>query len=145
MQDGVVPRSHLGKALAEIDRLSQEYGLDVANVFHAGDGNLHPLILYNGQEKGALAHAEALAGEILQMCIQLGGSITGEHGVGVEKRDYMPTMFNETDLDLMVNIRHQIDPKEIANRGKMFPGSEAPSLQHHGMHPLEAKGIISRE
>lgn len=145
VQDGVVPRSRLGKALAEIDRLSQEYGLDVANVFHAGDGNLHPLILYNGREAGALEHAEALAGEILQLCIDLGGSITGEHGVGMEKRDYMPRMFSEVDLDTMVNIRLQIDPKEIANRGKMFPGGEAPALKQHGLHPLEQKGIISRE
>ena len=86
VQDGVVPRGHLGKALAEIDRLGQEYGLDVANVFHAGDGNLHPLILYDGRQEGALEQAEKLAGEILNMCIELGGSITGEHGVGMEKR-----------------------------------------------------------
>ncbi len=145
VQDGVVPRSHLGKALAEIDRLSQEYGLDVANVFHAGDGNLHPLILYDGKVDGALEHAEELAGKILKMCIDLGGSITGEHGVGMEKRAYMSHMFNATDLDVMVNIRRQIDPKEIANRGKMFPGSEAPALRMHGMHPLEKEGVISRE
>lgn len=145
VQDGVVPRSRLGEALGEIDRLSEEYGLDVANVFHAGDGNLHPLILYNGREEGALEHAESLAGKILQMCIDLGGSITGEHGVGMEKRDYMPQMFGEVDLDTMANIRLQIDPKEIANRGKMFPGGEAPALKQHGMHPLEKKGIISRE
>jgi len=145
VQDGVVPRTHLGKALAEIDRLSQEYKLDVANVFHAGDGNLHPLILYDGQQPGALEHAEKLAGEILQLCISLGGSITGEHGVGVEKRDYMPSMFDEVSLNTMHAIRRQIDPKEIANRGKMFPGGEAPALKQHGMHPLEQKGVISRE
>lgn len=145
VQDGVVPRSHLGEALAEIDRLSQAYGLDVANVFHAGDGNLHPLILYDGQQPGALEHAEKLAGEILKMCISLGGSITGEHGVGVEKRDYMSNMFDEVSLDTMHAIRRQIDPKEIANRGKMFPGGEAPALKQHGMHPLEQKGVISRE
>ncbi len=145
VQDGVVPRSHLGKALAEIERLSQAYELDVANVFHAGDGNLHPLILYDGQQPGALEHAEKLAGEILQLCISLGGSITGEHGVGVEKRNYMPSMFDEVSLGTMRDIRHQIDPKEIANRGKMFPGSEAPALKQHGMHPLEQKGVISRE
>jgi glycolate oxidase len=145
VQDGVVPRSHLGKALAEIDRLSQEYGLDVANVFHAGDGNLHPLILYNGREAGALERAEELAGKILKMCIALGGSITGEHGVGMEKRNYMPQMFSEVDLDTMKKIRLQIDPKEISNRGKMFPGGEAPALQTSGPHPLEKKGIIFRE
>ena len=145
VQDGVVPRSHLGQALAEIDRLSQEYGLDVANVFHAGDGNLHPLILYDGQQPGMLEHAENLAGEILHLCISLGGSITGEHGVGMEKRDHMPHMFDEASLDAMHAIRRQVDPKEIANRGKMFPGGDAPALKQHGMHPLEEQGVISRE
>ncbi len=145
VQDGVVPRSRLGTALAEIERLSQAYELDVANVFHAGDGNLHPLILYDGQQPGALAHAEKLAGEILQLCISLGGSITGEHGVGVEKRAYMPSMFDGVSLDTMHAIHRQIDPKEIANRGKMFPGGEAPALKQHGMHPLEQQGVISRE
>lgn len=145
VQDGVVPRSKLGEALTTISQLKQKYGLDVANVFHAGDGNLHPLILYNGREDGALEKAEALAGEILQLCVSLGGSITGEHGVGMEKRDYMPAMFTEEELDIMQDLRRAIDPKEIANRGKMFPGGEAPALSHHGMHPLEKQGIISRE
>jgi glycolate oxidase len=145
VQDGVVPRSKLGQALAEIDRLSKEYKLDVANVFHAGDGNLHPLILYDGREEGALDHAEKLAGEILRLCINLGGTITGEHGVGMEKRDYMELLFNETDMNTMHTIRRQIDPKEIANRGKKLPLGEAPALRMHGMHPLEKQGIISRE
>jgi glycolate oxidase len=145
VQDGVVPRSRLGKALAEIDRLSRDYGLDVANVFHAGDGNLHPLILYDGRQPGMLDRAEEMAGEILQLCIDLGGSITGEHGVGMEKRDYMPVLFNEVDMATMNAIRRQIDPKEIANRGKKLPGGEAPALKQHGMHPLEKHGIISRE
>jgi glycolate oxidase len=145
VQDGVVPRGHLGKALAEIDRLSAEYELDVANVFHAGDGNLHPLILYNGREEGALERAEELAGKILKMCIEVGGSITGEHGIGMEKREYMPEMFNEIDLATMKAIRRQLDPKEIANRGKMFPGGQAPALGTRGPHPLEEKGVIFRE
>lgn len=145
VQDGVVPRSQLGKALAEISRLSDAYGLDVANVFHAGDGNLHPLILYDGRVKGALEHAEKLAGEILRLCIRLGGTITGEHGVGMEKRDYMPELFSEKDLEAMVAIRREIDPKMIANRGKKLPQGEAPALSSHGMHPLEKKGVISRE
>ncbi len=145
VQDGVVPRSRLGEALVTIGELKQKYGLEVANVFHAGDGNLHPLILYNGREPGGVENAEALAGEILKLCIALGGSITGEHGVGMEKRDYMPAMFTEQEMDIMQAIRLQMDPKEIANRGKMFPGTEAPALQHHGMHPLEKQGIISRE
>ncbi len=145
VQDGVVPRSHLGHALAEIERLSKKYNLRVANVFHAGDGNLHPLILYNGREEGALAKAEKLAGEILQTCIKLGGSITGEHGVGMEKRAYLPAMFSETDIETMVAIRRAIDPKEISNRGKMFPSGEAPALKLTGPHPLERAGLISRE
>ncbi len=145
VQDGVVPRSRLGQALAEIDRLSRQYGLDVANVFHAGDGNLHPLILYDGKQPGALAHAEALAGEILRLCIQLGGSITGEHGVGMEKRSYMPELFDAVSLETMRAIRRQLDPQEIANPGKMFPGGQAPALALHGMHPLEKAGVISRE
>ena len=145
VQDGVVPRSRLGEALVAIGALKQKYGLDVANVFHAGDGNLHPLILYDGRENGALENAEALAGEILTLCISLGGSITGEHGIGMEKRDYLPAMFSEEEIDIMRALRRSIDPKEIANRGKMFPGGEAPALKQQGMHPLEKQGVISRE
>ena len=145
VQDGVVPRSRLGEALVEISALKEKYQLDVANVFHAGDGNLHPLILYDGREAGALEKAEALAGEILALCIHLGGSITGEHGIGMEKRDYLPAMFSEEEIDIMQALRLAIDPKEIANRGKMFPGGEAPALAQHGMHPLERAGVISRE
>lgn len=145
VQDGVVPRSQLGQALAEIDRLSAEYGLDVANVFHAGDGNLHPLILFDNSQPGALEHAEKMAGEILRLCVSLGGSITGEHGVGMEKRDYMVDMFGEIEMDMMQTIRQQIDPKTISNPGKMFPGSEAPALTMSGPHPLEKQGVIFRE
>ena len=121
VQDGVVPRGRLGEALAEIQRLSAQYNLRVANVFHAGDGNLHPLILYDGRQVGAYERAERLAGEILRLCVHFGGSITGEHGVGLEKRQYLPVMFGEADLDAMHAIRRQMDPLEIANRGKMFP------------------------
>ncbi|MDG2170973.1 MAG: FAD-linked oxidase C-terminal domain-containing protein [Opitutales bacterium] len=145
VQDGVVPRSRLAEALVKIENYSKEYGLDVANVFHAGDGNLHPLIMFNGKEEGALHHAEELAGKILSMCVEMGGSITGEHGVGMEKKKYMPQMFNETDMECMKRVRRAIDPLEIANRGKMFPGGEAPALTTHGAHPLEKAGIISRE
>ncbi|GIW36824.1 MAG: FAD-binding protein [Meiothermus sp.] len=144
VQDGVVPRSRLGQALAEIERLSARYGLRVANVFHAGDGNLHPLILYNGRVEGELQRAEELAGEILRLCVALGGSITGEHGVGMEKKAYMTEMFSEDDLNAMQRIRQALDPGELANRGKMFPG-EAPALRFHGAHPLEKAGVISRE
>ncbi len=144
VQDGVVPRSRLGEALAEVKRLGAVYGLRVANVFHAGDGNLHPLILFNGQEAGALERAEKLAGEILRMCLRFGGSITGEHGIGMEKRAYLPEMFTEIDVDTMRAIRMQMDPLELSNRGKMFPGEEAPALTLSGLHPLEKAGLISR-
>ena len=120
VQDGVVPRTRLGEALAEIERLSAETGIRVANVFHAGDGNLHPLILFDGREPGAVERAEQLAGDILRLCVLLGGSITGEHGVGVEKRDYLPLMFSEDDLGLMRRISSAVDPEHLANRGKML-------------------------
>ncbi|MCS7234381.1 MAG: FAD-linked oxidase C-terminal domain-containing protein [Armatimonadota bacterium] len=124
VQDGVVPRTRLGEALAEIERLSRRYGLRVANVFHAGDGNLHPLILYDGRRPGELERAEELAGEILRLCIRLGGSITGEHGVGMEKRHYLAEMFSEQDLRVMRRLREAMDPGRIANRGKMFPEAQ---------------------
>ncbi len=145
VNDGVVPRSHLGAALAEIEQLSKKYNIRVANVFHAGDGNLHPLVLYDGREAGALERAEELAGEIIRMCIRYGGSITGEHGIGIEKRSYLPQQFSELDVDVMHNIRLAIDPREISNRGKMFPGGDAPVMKLRGMHPLEKAGVISRE
>ncbi|WP_022798309.1 FAD-linked oxidase C-terminal domain-containing protein [Thermus islandicus] len=126
VQDGVVPRSRLGEALKEIQRLSQAYGLRVANVFHAGDGNLHPLVLYDGKKPGELSRAEALAGEILRLCIRLGGSITGEHGVGVEKKAYLREMFSEADVEAMERVKASLDPKGLANRGKVFdPQMEA--------------------
>ena len=145
VQDGVVPRTRLGEALRRIGEMSEETGFRVANVFHAGDGNLHPLILYDGRMEGSLEGAEALAGRILEMCVEMGGSITGEHGVGMEKRDYLPGMFSDYDIEVMKRVRAAFDPKEVANPGKMFPGSEAPSLSRSGLHPLEKAGVISRE
>ncbi|MDQ4077727.1 MAG: FAD-binding protein [Chloroflexota bacterium] len=142
VQDGVVPRSRLGEALAEIERLGQIHGLRVANVFHAGDGNLHPLILFDNSVEGELERAEVLAGEILHMCVQLGGSITGEHGVGMEKRQYLPVMFGEADMDLMLRLRRTIDPQELANRGKMLPGK---ALHVPDLHALETKGVTFRK
>ena len=145
VQDGVVPRRRLGEALRRIGEMAREAGIRVANVFHAGDGNLHPLILFNGRESGALQRAEALAGRILEMCVEMGGSITGEHGIGMEKRDYLSAMFSADEIDCMRRIRSAFDPLGIANPGKMFPTSEASALQHHGLHPLEKAGLISRE
>ncbi|MDW8395786.1 MAG: FAD-linked oxidase C-terminal domain-containing protein [Anaerolineae bacterium] len=145
VQDGVVPRRRLGEALARIEQLSVKWGLRVANVFHAGDGNLHPLIMFDARQPGALERAEGLASEIIDLCIQLGGSITGEHGVGMEKRAYMPRQFSQVDLEAMQRVRRAVDPREIANRGKLFPSGEAPALHHAGVHPLERAGVISRE
>jgi glycolate oxidase len=125
VQDGVVPRSRLGEALGHIERMSADAGIRVANVFHAGDGNLHPLILFDGREAGGLERAEHLASDILRLCVQLGGSITGEHGVGVEKRSYLPIMFSEDDMEFMRRLRSAVDPDELANRGKMLVASAA--------------------
>jgi glycolate oxidase len=117
----------------------------VANVFHAGDGNLHPLILYNGRVPGEFEAAEKLAGDILRLCLRFGGSITGEHGVGLEKKGFMTEMFGPADMEVMRRIRRALDPLELSNRGKKFPDGEKPSSPLHGMHPLEKAGIISRE
>jgi glycolate oxidase len=145
VQDGVVPRGKLGETLEEIQRLSKLHGIRVANVFHAGDGNLHPLILYDGKQAGALQKAELLAEEIITLCIQSGGSITGEHGVGMEKRNYLPKMYQPSDMESMFQVRREIDPTNIANPGKMLMDGEAPALTTSGMHPLEKAGVISRE
>ena len=120
VQDGVVPRTKLGEALVAIEQLSAQHGVRVANVFHAGDGNLHPLILYDGREPGALERAEALAADILRLCIRLGGSITGEHGVGLEKRAFLPEMYRPEDIAFMQRLRQSIDGRQLANRGKML-------------------------
>lgn len=144
VQDGVVPRSKLGFALRRIEELSQEAGIQVANVFHAGDGNLHPLIMFDGRKPGELESAEELASKIVRLCVELGGSITGEHGVGMEKRQFLDSMFSNHSIECMQRVRTSCDPHEIANRGKMFPDSEAPSLSMYGMHPLEKAGIASR-
>jgi glycolate oxidase len=145
VQDGVVPRRRLGEALRNIGQMAREAKVRCANVFHAGDGNLHPLILFDGREPGALQRAEALAGRILRMCVEMGGSITGEHGIGVEKRDYLSAMFNAEEMDCLRRLRAAFDPLGICNPGKMFPELEAPALQQRGLHPLEKAGLISRE
>ena len=141
VQDGVVPRGKLGQTLGEINRLSRASGLSVANVFHAGDGNLHPLILYDGKQPGAFERAEALAGKIIQYCVELGGSITGEHGVGMEKRPHLPVMFTDVDLEIMHQIRREIDPQEVANRGKMFPERPAPPPSAPSEGPALGAGL----
>jgi len=119
--DGTIPRGQLPRVLAYMRELSGRYGLGVANVFHAGDGNLHPLILYDSNKPGELDRAEAFGADILRMCVEVGGVLTGEHGVGVEKRDLMPAMFSEADLDQQQRLKCAFDDKGLLNPGKVFP------------------------
>jgi glycolate oxidase len=120
VQDGVVPRSSLGDTLQEISLLSEKYGVPIANVFHAGDGNLHPLILYDGTEAEAYETAEEIAHKILELCVTNGGSITGEHGIGVEKLAAMPIMFSPEEIQTFSSLRAVIDPLGLSNPGKML-------------------------
>jgi glycolate oxidase len=119
--DGTIPRGRLGQVLASISALSERYGLGVANVFHAGDGNLHPLVLYDANKPGETERAEAFGSDILRLCVEVGGVLTGEHGVGVEKRDLMGTMFNESDLAHQQRVKCAFDPDGLLNPGKVFP------------------------
>jgi glycolate oxidase len=119
--DGTIPRRQLPHVLGEITAMAGRYGLGVANVFHAGDGNLHPLILYDADKPGELDRAEAFGAEILRLCVKVGGVLTGEHGVGVEKRDLMGEMFNETDLACQQRVKCAFDPDLLLNPGKVFP------------------------
>jgi glycolate oxidase len=121
VQDGVIPRTQLPYVLQEIAALGEHYGYRVANVFHAGDGNLHPLILYNKAIPGQLEAVEALGGDILKLCVQVGGSISGEHGIGADKRCYMPDMFSAADLESMAWVRQAFDPQGLANPTKLLP------------------------
>jgi glycolate oxidase len=146
VQDGVIPRTALPGVLTEIERLSQENGLRVANVFHAGDGNLHPLVLYDRRIPGQEHKAERLAERILEICIEKGGSITGEHGVGEEKKHMMAKMFAEPDLETMQRVRCAFDPLHLSNPTKVFPRprlcGEKPG--EYQPHPLETAGVADR-
>ena len=119
--DGTIPRARLPQVLNRMRELSQAYGLRVANVFHAGDGNLHPLILYDANKPGELERTEAFGAEILKLCVEVGGVLTGEHGVGVEKRDLMPAMFTEADLAQQQRLKCAFDDRGLLNPGKVFP------------------------
>jgi glycolate oxidase len=144
VQDGVVPRSDLSAVLHEIGRLAGEAGIRVANVFHAGDGNLHPLVLYDDGVEGEEERAEELSSEILDLCISHGGSITGEHGVGLHKLTAMTKMFTEDDLETMLLLRRAFDPEGICNPGKAVPTPRLcgePPRPRHGAHPLQEQGL----
>ncbi|MYD92500.1 MAG: FAD-binding protein [Chloroflexi bacterium] len=134
--DGTIPRRELGAVLAEIAALSQRYGLPVANVFHAGDGNLHPLILYDSAQPGEMEKAEALGGDILTLCVSVGGTVTGEHGVGVEKLDQMCVQFDSDELDQFHRLKAAFDPGGLMNPGKAIPTlarcSEIGGMHVHG-------------
>jgi glycolate oxidase len=146
VQDGVIPRTALPQVMSEIARLSDETGLRVANVFHAGDGNLHPLVLYDRRIAGQEQAAESLSYRILELCLAAGGSITGEHGVGEEKKRMMSKMFSEPDLDTMQRVRCAFDPLHLSNPTKVFPTprlcGEKPG--EYVAHPLETAGIAER-
>jgi glycolate oxidase len=143
VQDGVIPRTALPQVMSDIDELSKRTGLRVANVFHAGDGNLHPLVLYDRRIPGQEKLAEEVAGEILRYCIKAGGSITGEHGVGEEKKMFMSEMFAEPDLDTMQLVRCAFDPDKLANPDKLFPRTKlcAEKTGPYTPHPLEVAGV----
>jgi glycolate oxidase len=147
VQDGVIPRTALPEVLGRIARLSAESGVRVANVFHAGDGNLHPLVLFDDADPGAAERAEEVSGAILDLCIDYGGSITGEHGVGADKVKYMGRMFTEDDLDTMQRVRCAFDPVGLCNPGKLFPTprlcGEVPGPRH-GAHPLVEAGLAEQ-
>ncbi len=119
--DGTIPRRRLPAVLNRIAQMSKQYGLQVVNVFHAGDGNLHPLILFDANNPGELETAERFGDAILKLCVEMGGVLTGEHGVGIEKRDLMPVMFSETDLDQQMRLKCAFDEKHLLNPGKVFP------------------------
>jgi glycolate oxidase len=146
VQDGVIPRTRLREVLEQISALSASYGLRVANVFHAGDGNLHPLVLYDDAEAGAGERALELAGHILEACIAAGGSITGEHGVGSDKACYMPKMFSPSSLGVMGRVRDAFDPSDLCNPGKALPTprlcGEVPGV--YRPHQAELAGLAER-
>ncbi|MBT7613019.1 MAG: FAD-binding oxidoreductase, partial [Rhodospirillaceae bacterium] len=119
--DGTIPRGRLSEVLTRMTELAKHHGLSVVNVFHAGDGNLHPLIMYDAARDGDLEKTEALAGDILRLCVEVGGVLSGEHGIGIEKRDLMGVMFTEDDLKQQQRVKCAFDPDGLLNPGKVFP------------------------
>ncbi|MFI7489976.1 FAD-linked oxidase C-terminal domain-containing protein [Micromonospora echinaurantiaca] len=144
VQDGVIPRTALPEVLRRIAEIADARGVRVANVFHAGDGNLHPLVLFDDSVDGQAEQAEEVSGAILDLCVEHGGSITGEHGVGMDKVTFMPRMFTEDDLDTMQLLRCAFDPRGLANPGKVFPTprlcGEVPG-RRRGVHPAQEAGL----
>ncbi len=141
VQDGVIPRSRLAEVLGEIGKLGLRYGLKVANVFHAGDGNLHPLVLYDPDIEGESEKAEELSSDILRVCVDVGGSITGEHGVGYDKKRFLPLMFSEQTIDTMNLVRCSFDEQGLCNPGKLFPTPR--TCVEPGMHRKKNESVVS--
>ena len=146
VMDGVIPRTKLPLVLRRVNEIVDAYGLRVGNVFHAGDGNLHPNILYDPRKPGEETRVVAAGGEILKVCAEVGGSISGEHGIGLEKMDYMPLIFSEADLTCMRKLRHAFDERGLCNPGKIFPSHRgcAEGGPAYRPHPLEEKGLAQR-
>ena len=146
VMDGVIPRTRLPEVLRSIERIVTTHSLRVGNVFHAGDGNLHPNILYDPRKPGEEARVLAAGAEIMRACVDAGGTISGEHGIGLEKRDFMPWIFSEADLATMAAIKAVFNPTGRCNPGKMFPTRKscAPGEIAYQPHPLEASGLIQR-
>jgi glycolate oxidase len=146
VMDGVIPRTRLPQVLTRVNEIAAAHGLRVGNVFHAGDGNLHPNILYDPRIPGEEARVVEAGGEILKVCAEVGGSISGEHGIGLEKMDYMPLIFSEADLSFMRQLREAFNPRGLCNPGKIFPSRKA--CGEGGIayrpHPLEEKGLAQR-
>ncbi|HWC09803.1 MAG TPA: FAD-linked oxidase C-terminal domain-containing protein, partial [Acidimicrobiales bacterium] len=146
VQDSVIPRTRLAEILRRVQELADESGFRIANVFHAGDGNLHPLVCFDAKKPGESERAEEVAGAILTACVEAGGSITGEHGVGVDKKKHMTEMFSEADLDAFQRLRCAFDPDGLANPGKVMPTprlcGEVPGP--YRQHPLEQAGVAER-
>jgi FAD/FMN-containing dehydrogenase len=121
--DGVVPRTRLEETLIKVDEIARRHRVTVSNVFHAGDGNLHPNISYDGRDPEESARVLKAGYEILKVCVEAGGSISGEHGIGLEKSEFLPLVFNEQDIQIMKDVRHAVDPLELSNPEKIFPDS----------------------
>jgi glycolate oxidase len=146
VMDGVIPRTRLPEVLKKVNEIAAARGLRVGNVFHAGDGNLHPNILYDPRVPGEEERVVEAGGEILKVCAAVGGSISGEHGIGLEKMDYMPLIFTEADLGFMRELREAFNPRGLCNPGKIFPSRKACGEAGiaYRPHPLEEKGLAQR-
>ena len=122
--DGVIPRSKLSQALRRIQQIGEQYGFQIGNIFHAGDGNLHPIVLFDPRDKGQFERALKASAEIIRYCVEIGGALTGEHGVGMEKSELMPLLFSDADFDLMRRVHDAFNPDSALNPGKIFPLSK---------------------